>query len=294
MQVIDALWRKQDKEFQSGILVWEESREEPVFHQLNPGDEIRWTVEGPRKCVGNRNSSGLVRCPESSILSKRGTRCGPCLALDVYDACIRCDGHSCLASAERRKKCETTEYVIYIATFGDDTAKVGVSSKKRNLTRWVEQGADYAAVVKTIMGGQQARLFEDRLSRIKGLTKNVRAGRKMDSLKKQISHEEAQELITSFLEKLEEKIPNPVDVINLSPYYSLDTLDAKPKRWHTPSETIQGLQLLGEIVGMKGSLLITSLAGGYTVVNLRELAGYTLDTTTNVNIVTQSGLSDFF
>ena len=294
MQVIDVVWRPLKEGFKSGLLAWQGDSNEPFFLQLQPTQEVRWSIEGPRICIGSRGQSGLERCPKGTLLGKRGIRCGPCSAQDTFDVCVRCDGYSCLANDERRKKCEVTEYAIYIAVFNDRTVKIGVSKKDRVLTRLVEQGADYASIIKTITGGGQARVIEDKISRVKGLTKNVRSGRKIDSLTKCLMPDDAEELVKEVSMSAGDLTQNPTDIIDLSKYYSLQGINKDPQLWHKSSESIAELQLLGEIVGMKGPLMVTRLAGALTVVNLKELQGYSINTEKDITIVTQSGLSDFF
>ncbi|MHA2003273.1 MAG: hypothetical protein ACW960_04115 [Candidatus Thorarchaeota archaeon] len=46
-------------------------------------------------------------------------------------------------------------------------------------------------------------------------------------------------------------------------------------------------------MGMKGSLLVTRIGSAFTVANLTDLIGYELDDTSDVKVVSQTGLLDF-
>lgn len=147
MQLAGVTWRERpDGRFDRGLEVWTEEQDALLFLPVNQNDRISWTFTGPRSCVGFRDADGVpVRCPERSALRRGMTKCGPCNALDLTTQCVRCDGSVCRAEPERRKQCNDTDYVVYLALFGSNTVKVGVSSSARAKTRWAEQGADYGA-----------------------------------------------------------------------------------------------------------------------------------------------------
>jgi len=210
------------------------------------------------------------------------------------DPCIRCTGRICNASEERRKRCEETDYVLYLAVFNDQTLKVGVSTARRVKTRWVEQGADFAAVLAEIQGGRAARKMEDLIGRRRGATKQVRSKRKIASLMEQLDFAGAEELAKHFSSSLLEVLPEyEVQLEDLSMYYNLDSLNARPLPWRKRSDPMDGMQLLGDVVGMKGSLLVTCIGSAFMVADLKQLAGYTVSPDSPVKMVTQSGLLDY-
>jgi hypothetical protein len=53
------------------------------------------------------------------------------------------------------------------------------------------------------------------------------------------------------------------------------------------------MQLLGDVVGMKGSLLVTRIGSAFTVADLKQLVGYMVLPDSPVKMVTQSGLLDY-
>lgn len=296
MHIISITWRPtEDDAFEHGVLSWTGAEESPKFTRLSPGDKLSWTIVGPRMCIGSRNEAGrLVLCPEHIVSRSGQVRCGSCAVVDSMDPCIRCTGRICNASEGRRTRCEETDYVVYLAVFNDQTLKVGVSTTKRVRTRWVEQGADFAAVLAEIRGGRAARRLEDLLGRRRGATKQVRTQRKISSLMTQLDLTGAEELVSRFISSLKEVLPEyEVQLEDLSMYYNLDSLTARPLPWRKRSEPMDGMQLLGNVVGMKGSLLVTRIGSAFAVANLRQLVGYTVDSDSPVRMVTQSGLLDY-
>ena len=296
MHIISVTWRPTENDaFEQGVLSWTGAEEPPRFSRLSPGEKLSWTIVGPRICIGSRNESGrLVPCPEHIVSHPGQARCGPCASVDSMDPCIRCTGRICNASEERRTRCEETDYVIYLAVFNDRTLKVGVSTARRVKTRWVEQGADFAAILAEIQGGRAARKLEDLIGRRSGATKQVRSKRKIANLMEQLDFSGAEEIAKRFLSSLPKVLPEyEVQLEDLSMNYNLDSLNARPLPWRKRSEPMDGMQLLGDVVGMKGSLLVTRIGSAFTVANLKQLVGYTVHPDLPVKIVTQSGLLDY-
>jgi hypothetical protein len=179
--------------------------------------------------------------------------------------------------------------------FTDETLKVGVSSEKRVRTRWVEQGADFGSILHLIKGGIAARRIEDRLGKNPKVAKQVRGERKIRGLLSKLGLDAAQSIVEDFiLEVKSDEIGNHVELEELSSYYSLVNVDAQPYPWRRRTETIDDRPLVGEVVGMKGSLLVTSLGSTYTVIDLKRVIGYSLDYDSDITLVTQTGLMDFF
>jgi hypothetical protein len=297
MHVAEVTWKQQSSHhFDSGLTVWRGDDQETSFLPLPPKKQLLWTLHGPKRCIGSITTSGkLERCPENSIILGTGQKCGPCQAGDIADPCIRCDGRRCDALEARKLQCDATTYIIYAVIFNDRTLKVGVSSKGRALTRWVEQGADYAVVLREIEGGRTARRIEDRISRLQGITKQVRSERKTRALSDTLDRAEAQSVLDEFVQHASHlELNSNVKLQDMSPYYSLKDLESQPEVWRKRSESVDGKAIIGEIVGMKGSLMVTRIDTSLSVVDLKQIVGYTIDLDSDITLVTQTGLMDFF
>jgi hypothetical protein len=297
--VIDRQWQENsDSGFDFGVLVWKEKEDKPYFLKLLPDDYISWTIVGPKRCIGSRNSNGdLIKCPEMTMVSIRKRQCGPCSAMDFFDPCIRCSGKSCNATKEREERCTNTDYAVYLALFSDKTFKVGVSVKSRILIRWIEQGADYGTIITEVRGGMRARQIEDILAKITIMKKRVHPTRKSDGILKKLSFDEAQDRATQLIDSFEHhnfdfKI-HINDITDLTKYYNLTNMGTQPIPWLERKTTIDGKQLFGHIVGMKGSHLVTRIKNAFTITNIHHLIGYTINSEKEIKAVTQSGLLDY-
>ncbi|TFG31043.1 DUF2797 domain-containing protein [Candidatus Thorarchaeota archaeon] len=297
MQIVNVIWSYVDSShFDSGVQIWREGDPNPGFLPLLKGREISWVIRGPKRCIGSVNESGkLIPCPENSLVFGSGQKCGPCSAIDIIDPCIKCDGRRCDAIEARRLQCESTDYVVYAVVFNDRTLKVGVSSKGRALIRWVEQGADFGAVLREIKGGRVARRVEDRMGRQQGVTKQVRSERKSRALLDTLDISGAEEVVREFVEHSKHlELDEDIHLQSLAKFYSLSKLDTRPTPWRKRSDPIDGRALIGTIVGMKGSLMVLAIESSLTVVDLRQIIGYSIDQDSDITLVTQTGLMDFF
>ncbi len=304
MHVLGIRWLHVDDQlYKHGIQVWSDEEEDRATKLLNRGTKITWTLLGPRRCIGYRDSQGRrQRCPERSLVRSGQKRCGPCSAMDFYDECVFCDGSICRASPERRDQCRDADYSVYGTVFGDGTLKVGVSVRGRLMIRWLEQGADVGAVLAEVRDGKRARALERLLSQHAYVTKSVRFGRKVDALTHSISLAEAKKMVqfvcdsNAFSEAFGKsglQLQEP-RLQSLDSYYGLPHVDTVPNVWPAQRRGLHGQQVLGEILGMKGPLLLVETGRIITAINLKRLVGYTIDEESEVNYVSQSSLLEHF
>lgn len=294
MHVVRVTWKSRNDYFASGITVWKRDMNELEFVELTKGSEITWTITGPRSCIGRRVSEHeFVKCPIRNVVTKSKIKCDSCLDSDYFDPCVRCTGHICNASESRFGICNTTPYAVYAAIFNDGSLKVGVSSANRIKTRWVEQGADYAGILTHVTGGKQARLLESELGRRSGVATRIHGARKQAMLMKELSIDGAYQIVEPLLNS-HPTINSEINLIDLSTYYTLSSIDAEPHKWNDRHNSIPGLQVAGKVVGMKGSLLITKTSGSFYMLDLKSIVGYSIDSEAEIKIEAQSSLLEYF
>ncbi|MCF2136971.1 MAG: DUF2797 domain-containing protein [Candidatus Thorarchaeota archaeon] len=297
LHIISPTWRETAQGFVHGLTGWTSDSDQPEFYELKRGEQIKWSVTGPKRCVGFRGSDGRShQCPERTIIQGRGTQCGPCSGMDYLAECIRCNGSVCNATPQRREQCKNTEYVVYIVVFAGGRVKVGVSTKERYRTRWVEQGADFAGIIRQVRDGKIARQIESKIGALQNVAMVVSRRKKADALSKRIEAAEAARLVKAALSEVPSDLADThnIELEDLSRYYAIDELDSRPLPWRTQSNSIEHLSIVGEIVGMKGSFLITRNGTAFQYIDLKGIIGYTLVPDNSAHVTTQAGLLDFF
>ncbi len=296
MHILEVHWKLcGPSTFNSGLLFSTENEDAPVFTALEPEKKISWTIRGPRRCVGHIDSEGdWHKCPEMAVVGPSRRRCMTCVSSDFMDPCIRCDGRNSKATEKRLESCDRADYAVYLAVFNDSILKVGVSKEARLITRLVEQGADFGGVIARVQGGRKARQLEYQLSQSPIVTRQVRGARKESLLLSSLESEEALSVVQDFLDTIDTpEIVSTTDLINLAGHYRLGELHAEPHRWTPKGTNIDGLQILGEVVGMKGSLLVTRIDESFSVLNLKLLRGYEIEEDAKLSVISQTGILDF-
>lgn len=293
MHVVGITWKPSSNGFQSG-LTYRDEEKQLHFLELKKGNQIAWTIEGPKYCIGRViEDRRLIACPLNSIVLK-GKKCQECSALDTFDPCIRCTGYQCLADSLRRSECRSSEYIIYLAVFSNGTLKVGVSSKHRARIRWVEQGADYACVLTEVIDGKKARKIEYDIGKHPAVLTAVSGQQKRNALLSHLTEDDATRIIEDFVSLLpDDEYNSHLSLENLTSYYSLEDLDAEPIPWLDRNQSVVDQQLFGTILGMKGALLVTQIGHSYRILSLKRLVGYTLKEGISKPIDSQSGLLDY-
>nr|WP_135854537.1 DUF2797 domain-containing protein [Halorussus salinus] len=205
--------------------------------RLDPGRELGYAL-GDRRCAGALDGSTHYDCANAAA-----PYCDQHTSTWV---CARCTG-SCLKD---EMDCYD-DHAIYLAAFAPATFKVGVTKAWRLPTRLREQGADRAALLRTVENGRIAREIESQLA--DEFTDRVRVPDKISGLHRAVDEAAWRDALAEF---------DPAETFEFD--YGLD-LSARPV-----AETMA----TGEIVGVQGRVLVLARGGTTYAVDLRNLVGY--------------------
>ena len=206
---------------------------------LDPGSELAYSL-GDRHCAGALMETGHVRC--------EGEAAPYCEEHTSRWACARCRG-----DCEKPLDSCDEEHAVYLAAFAPATFKVGVTRSWRLETRLREQGADRAALVRTVADGRIARSLEaDWTERVPD---RVRVPEKLAGLHRGVDESAWRALLADFT--VEETFAFD---------YGLD-LEARPV-----PETLAS----GTVRGTKGRVLVLEGHGATYAVDMRDLVGHEL------------------
>ncbi len=140
------------------------------YIDLDEDVELEYEVTDERRCVGYHSDRGEMKpCPGFREIDS-GDQCRECRNKDIYT------GWRTGNQAPEGGK--DTDYSVYMAQCGEKV-KVGVTRSSRLRTRWLEQGADYAAELSGSLTAEEALSWEQELSD-KGLKERVRKENKLD------------------------------------------------------------------------------------------------------------------
>jgi len=174
------------------------------------------------------------------------------------------------------------EHLVYIGRFGT-IIKVGTTSKKRSegkYYRLIEQGLDEAIVLKNIATLKEALEIEEKISKMFKIRTAIRFVEKVEEITKASLEEKEREELDwhAWAEKLLALYPEKKVV-----YLDLRDLWGKGEEKITPRKVFTPLELTGEVVLVKGNVLIikskreeTKSEEKYYAINLSRLKGFEL------------------
>lgn len=222
---------------------------------LTSGQTLSYEI-GKRQCAGNVRNSHHEACPQ--------TIAPWCPEHEEVWVCARCRG-SCLKD---EMDCYD-EHAIYLAVVAPDSFKVGVTKLDRFETRILEQGADRAALIRTVPNGRIAREIEADIAR--DLGDRIPTDQKIKGLGTAVDEASWQALLDEY---------DPIT--EFEPSYDLE-LSERP---------IQETIAVGTVRGVKGRLLVLEWNNSIFVSDLRDLVGHHIHEGSPTPAV-QSGLAHF-
>ena len=172
--------------------------------------------------------------------------------------------------------CKNHPCSVYIALIANDV-KVGVSFNP--LKRWINQGADLAVEVIRAKNGFEARSLEKAISSDLHISQTIRKTTKARKLNFDLSRSKPGfrtilDEVKSYIDKSGYETKDS-DLLNkeqsLKSYYGdIPSLQSNP----ILNEVEKTLQITGEIIGVKGKLLVTKANNSFYVTNLSKIIGH--------------------
>jgi hypothetical protein len=196
-----------------------------------------------------------------------------------------------LAEHDRQRSCQAATAYVYIASFSPSQVKVGVAHQSRIPQRWIEQGANLAKRIM-IGNGMEVRQFETTIQTSLNVLSRLRTRMKIDTLWKTQTHHETIALAkveATILERFHEYPAYRESLHDLSPIYDLPDLERRPIELRVKNDQ----QITGEILGVKGSLLLLSVNDLPHFLDLKHLLGRKITVTDANEVISQRILDEF-
>lgn len=275
------------------------SMAEEVF-ELLPGKELSIKVDAKsmKYCVGFSTPKGnRISCPTAEILDGKNFHCASCSLSEFFTCKAICQGDFCNpSSAEAKKHCWNTKAYVYLTSI---TGKIKVGSSISVIRRWLGQGSDAGVVIAEGVG-LEPRALEHHIGSLPEFPLAIRVTQKMKSLGQKINKEkltaEMEEAINLILSTIKSNILYPKEKITgltfLDEFHGeINNIEARPMI-KTLDES--GLDISGEIVGVKGSILVLQNGSTYYATNLNSIIGSYIELDESVKEMKgQKSLFDF-
>ena len=201
-------------------------------------------------------------CNESAIVDTKHEQCYVCRQRTDFNPAF----YNTTDISDKQAVYNNSPHSVYIAYFGDDLAKAGISADSRGLRRLREQGALFYAIIDSFPNAQIAHYYEDQLIAA-GLRNSVSKRQKAKVLEHSIDQRQATEQLKGILAAL--GYADRTIVSQLDDYF----YGTYPKAGIT---TITNEPISGTVCGVVGRYLVFANNDYYYGVWLDTLLGYRL------------------
>lgn len=235
------------------INYWEENGREVGSTVLSSELKINFSKEV--YCTGYSDGKQRYRCEK---LSEGLAQCRECRSKDISKVYTRLDftGFEHMVDEFMAR-----DYAVYIAYFGNDLLKCGVTRKERVEKRLREQGADYWVELMNFKNAQDAYEMERLIQDHFGLRNTVTSDKKLEAFGKYDL----------------ERVRRVVEGIRSSePFadYVLDRTELKKNDFAAPTKfSVAENRIEGEIAATKGEFIFFERDSRFFALNMRKQVG---------------------
>ncbi|MFH1306060.1 MAG: DUF2797 domain-containing protein [Candidatus Micrarchaeota archaeon] len=142
--------------------------------QIGLKGEKHFSFSEDKFCIGYKNNNEkFLPCPHGMEYMKQ---CPSCQKKDIARVYTVGDFSQ---YPEMHEKLQEEKYIIYLAQFGSDITKIGLTRRPRMEKRWKEQGADFAIALLEFDGPDDAYPAEQLLQNSFDVVGAVRATQKI-------------------------------------------------------------------------------------------------------------------
>ena len=277
----------------------EETPNEVYRRYLQIDDSFNMKILKEKVCIGHSiNKEEYHLC--SNPTNIKYVRCYTCEQNDFEKCFLLCDATkpygNCVQNPLAYEYCVSHPCSVYLALIANNV-KVGVSFNP--LQRWINQGADKAIEIFKAKNGLEARKIEKELSLELRIPQTIRKSQKVRKLNYDISRplpefRDLKDKVIKYLENTDyalQESPLLYKEKDLSSYYGkIPSLDVNP----IPNEIEKTMQISGNLIGVKGKLVVTKVNSSYYVTNLSKTIGHLISfSDVPLKLKGQKSLSDF-
>jgi len=245
-----------------GYLIIDEMQEERWTRRSFPvqGAHFSLRAQSPRYCTGRCDlASGRSQpCPDRTALPDATfEQCSPCRRATGFNPAF----YFATEISPQQEQRNREPHLVYLAHFGGDTLKVGMTHARRGIDRLLEQGARLGALLGRFTDAYRARALEEHVARALGAAETVRATRKRHLLGSPFSARLAREQLEAMIARirlLEPELALSPELVELDGYYGGPELFEHP---YTDLSEAQPPVISGRCLGMIGDVLVFAQGG---------------------------------
>ena len=246
--------------------------DQQVFSELNPlGKTLTMRVDTTQRyCTGWRDITAGKRytCPDDQLVEPKYEQCSACQKKTGFNPAFY---HATSISPQQEAR-NQEPHILYLAYFGADIVKVGISHAARGHARLLEQGARHAIILDTFATANIARQYEAKVAAVVGVAETVAVRQKIAALSG--SYDKTR--LSSMLLKIEASVGTKFTSSDLLSFDDAYFPDQTPKLDEAFDASALAL-ISGDAVGMIGSVLCCLQQETPILLPLKRFVGYMID-----------------
>ncbi len=233
------------------------------------------TIEkiGQRQCIGTYDLMTFATLPCKNHMSlnikHKGYYCDKCKTINGFNPAF----YNAAKISPQQAMYNNTAHIVYMAYFSEKCIKVGIASKKRYMTRLLEQGARAAIVLDEFSNANLARNLEKRLCSNEEISETVFSEKKLFLLlSEKYSYKRAEEILNKYVNRYYRGLAI-TKVLNLSPYYMDPTFESISMSRIINAEEVS---ISGKLIGLIGEYIIVEQDGIFFPVSVKKFISHSI------------------
>ncbi len=247
---------------------------------VQKGDQISIAPVGKKTCAGAYINESWQPC--GSAMAEKKAKCALCRSKEGSFIYTAFDGFDTSQIGPSDLEKLQSPHVIYFAYFSPEVMKVGVSNKKRDRMRQIEQGSHATLYIAETPDGIIARQMET-LIRRGGVNDKVLLSQKKKNISPDVSSEQIKKQLLELMKTAKKSIG---EMPQLLEYMATEPTFMNWQEHHgLPSGSIHvanlnvGESISGKIIGLKGPFIFIDTGQENICVCMKDLVGMTVDFT---------------
>lgn len=237
--------------------------------------ECAFTLEtvGGRFCVGRHDlvSGASSPCPiRAELATDAPEQCSACFVVTGFNPAF----YNAPQISEQQRRRNRMPHIVYLAYFGAGVLKVGMTLAARGLSRLLEQGARFGAVIASCEDAERARELEEYVARHHDVAESVRAARKRQLLGAPLNEAAARSELAAKIALIAKERPEVnanAEIQSFDGFYGSTRLLGASATDLTETEP---LSISGHCLGMIGDVLIAIQGEQRFLVSVSPMVGH--------------------
>ncbi|HJP81704.1 MAG TPA: DUF2797 domain-containing protein [Candidatus Saccharimonadales bacterium] len=188
-------------------------------------------------------------CPDITTVDEKYHQCPACQKKTGFNPAF----YNATSVSPQQEKRNQEPHILYLAHFGADVVKVGISYAGRGHARLLEQGARSALILDTFPSAHIARQYEARIAALPGIAETVQLRKKIDLAKQPYHAVEGASHLKSAHAMISEKLGTRFS--GVEPLLFQETYFPNGEAATEPIDISDQKMISGTCIGMMGGLL---------------------------------------